>query len=93
MRLPKEWVNHIAERIIENLIQKDLMRLKTTEDEAVTQVEQIIIEDLIVEDKLDEEIKEILKQYEADIEKGRLDYKKLFTLTKQRLVKERNLIL
>lgn len=93
MRLPKEWVSHIAKGIVENLSEKALMRFKIAKDEAIIQVEQIIIDDLMVEDRLDEEVKEILKQYEAEIEKGRLDYKKLFTLTKQRLVKERNLIL
>jgi hypothetical protein len=93
LRLPKEWINHISSGIVENLTKKELMGFKTSKEEAVREVEQIIIEDLLVEDRLDEEIKEILKQYETDIEKGRLDYKKLFTLTKQRLVRERNLIL
>lgn len=93
MRLPKEWVSHIAKGIVENLTQKDLIRFNITKDEAVTQAEQIIIQDLMIEDSLDAEVREILKQYEADIEKGRLDYKKLFNLTKQKLVRERNLIL
>ena len=34
-----------------------------------------------------------LKKYDVEIEKGRLDYRKLFELTKQKLVKERNIIL
>lgn len=93
LRLPKEWVSHIAKGIVENLVQKDLLRFKTTKEDAVALVEQMIVEDLMIEDKLDEEVKEILKQYETDIEKERLDYKRLFTLTKQRLVKERNLVL
>ncbi len=93
MRLPKEWIGHIANGIVENLTQKGLMELKISKDESVIEVEQMITEDLLVEDKIDEEVRQILRQYEADIEKGRLDYKKLFTLTKQKLVRERNLIL
>ena len=93
MRLPKEWVAHIARGVVEDLTKKELIRLKIPADEAVAQVEKIIIEDLMVEDRLDEEVKEILKQYEDDIEKGRLDYKRLFSLTKQRLIRERNLVL
>lgn len=92
MRLPKEWVTHIARGIVENLSRKELMKFKIPADEAVMQIEQIIIDDLMVEDRLDEEVKEILKQYEAEIEKGRLDYKKLFSLTKQKLIRERNLV-
>lgn len=93
MRLPKEWISHIAAGIVENLTQKELMRFKVSKEESVKEVERMIIEDLLVEDKLDEEVREILRQYEADIERGRLDYKKLFNLTKQKLVRERNLIL
>lgn len=93
MRLPKEWIAHIAKGIVENLAKKELMGFKIPPDEAVAQIEQIIIEDLMVEDRLDEEVKEILKQYETDIEKGRLDYKRLFSLTKQKLIRERNLVL
>jgi hypothetical protein len=93
LRLPKEWIGHIANGIVENLTQKGLMELKISKDESVIEVEQMITEDLLVEDKIDEEVRQILRQYEADIEKGRLDYKKLFTLTKQKLVRERNLIL
>lgn len=69
------------------------MELKISKDGSVRELEQMITEDLLVEDKIDEEVRQILRQYETDIEKGRLDYKKLFTLTKQKLVRERNLIL
>jgi hypothetical protein len=47
----------------------------------------------MVEDRLNEEVRELLKRHASDIERGRMDYRKLFELTKQRLVKERNLVL
>jgi hypothetical protein len=46
-----------------------------------------------VEDRLNEEVREFLKGHASEIEKGRLDYRRLFDLTKQKLVKERNLVL
>jgi hypothetical protein len=52
-----------------------------------------MLEELTVEDRLNEEVREMLKKFEPEIEKGRLDYRKLFDLTKQKLVKERNLVL
>jgi hypothetical protein len=54
---------------------------------------QIIMDELMVEDRLNEEVRELLKKHASDIERGRMDYRKLFELTKQRLVKERNLVL
>ena len=47
----------------------------------------------MTEDRLNAEVRELLKKYEPEIEKGRLDFKKLFDMTKQKLIKERNLTL
>jgi len=35
----------------------------------------------------------MLKKYDSEIEKGRLDYRRLFEMTKQKLVKDRNIVL
>ena len=40
-----------------------------------------------------DEVRELLKTYTSEIEQGRLDYRKLFDLTKQKLVRERNIVL
>ena len=47
----------------------------------------------MVEDRLNEEVRQILKKFEPEIEKGRLDYRRLFDMTKQKIVKERNVII
>jgi len=47
----------------------------------------------MVEDRLSDEVRLLLKQHEAEIERGRMDYRALFELTKKKLVKERNLVL
>lgn len=93
MRLPREWIGLIAKGITENLTQKEMVRFKVPMEEVVEAIEEMIIEELMVEDRLDEEVKEMLKQYEVEIEREKLDYKRLFDLTKQKLVRERNLIL
>ncbi len=59
----------------------------------VAKTEEIITEELMVEDRLNDEVREILKKHSEDIERGRMDYRKLFDLTKQKLVRERNLVL
>lgn len=93
MRIPKSWIGPISKRIIHNLISKDLIEPLVPEERLLEVTEQIILDELSVEDRLNEEVRELLKKYEAEIEKGRLDYRKLFELTKQKLAKERNIIL
>lgn len=93
MRIPRSWVPIITRKVIGSLIDRKYIESKIPVDELKAMAEEIFIDELMVEDRLNEEVREILKQHERDIELKRLDYKKLFDMTKQKLVKERNLIL
>lgn len=93
MRIPKTWVPIIARRIIDNLIKKELVETTVPLNSLLDETEKIMLDELMIEDRLNEEIRQILKKFEPEIEKGRLDYRKLFEMTKQKLVKERNIIL
>lgn len=93
MRIPKSWVPVLAKKIADSLIAKNLLKPTVPMDKFYAKTEEIILEELTVEDRLNDEVKELLKRHAADIEKGRMDYRKVFDLTKQKLVKERNLVL
>ncbi|GAB4482773.1 MAG: DUF507 family protein [Thermodesulfovibrionales bacterium] len=93
MRIPKTWVPLLSKRIIDNLIAKEMIRPKIPVDKLLAEAEQIVMNELMIEDRLNDEVKELLRKHETDIERGRMDYRKLFELTKQKLVKERNLVL
>ncbi|BCB97082.1 hypothetical protein JZK55_20040 [Dissulfurispira thermophila] len=93
MRIPKSWVPSIARRIIDNLLKKELIETAIPVNTLVEETEKLLIDELMVEDRLNEEVRHLLRKYESEIEKGRLDYRKLFDMTKQKLVKERNIVL
>ena len=93
MRIPKSWVPALTKEIIQGLLEKGLVELNVSEEQSEVVFEELILEELMVEDRLNAEVREILKRYESEIEKGHLDYRRLFELTKQKLVKERNIIL
>lgn len=93
MRIPKAWVPIIAKKIIDNLIAKELVRPKIPMDKLLQTAEGLMMEELMVEDRLSDEVRLLLKQHESEIERGRMDYRALFELTKKKLVKERNLVL
>lgn len=83
----------LAKKITVNLMSKGLVRPSIPVEKLVSRTEEIIEEELSVEDRLNEEVRELLKRHAYDIERGRMDYRKLFDLTKQKLVKERNVVL
>jgi len=93
MRIPKGWVSVMAQEIIEELLRKGQIELRESKEKVIELTKELMLEELMVEDRLNEEVREILKKYDAEIERGHLDYRKLFELTKQRLVRERNIIL
>jgi hypothetical protein len=93
MRIPKSWVPIIAKKIIDNLIAKELVRPKIPLDKLLQTAESLMMEELMVEDRLSDEVRLLLKKHESEIERGRMDYRALFELTKKKLVNERNLVL
>ena len=93
MRVPKSWVPIVAKEIMEELIKRNMIELQEPREKITELLFELILEELSVEDRLNEEVREMLKKFDSEISKGRLDYRRLFDLTKQKLVKERNIIL
>jgi len=93
MRIPKSWVPALAKRIVDNLLKKELVDSQVPVETLVAETEKLLLDELMVEDRLNDEVRQILKKFEPEIEKGRLDYRRLFDMTKQKLVKERNIII
>ena len=93
MRIPKSWVPVIASEIVTELINKDMVRIQLPENQLKGVMEELIMEELMVEDRLNDEVREMLKQFDAEIEKGNLDYRRLFDITKRKILQERNIII
>ena len=93
MRIPKSWVPILAKRIVEALLEREMVVLSVSQDKLLAKTEELITEELMVEDRLNDEVRALLGKHTSDIERGRMDYRKLFELTKQKLVRERNLVL
>jgi hypothetical protein len=93
MRLNKVRVHHMAVSVVERLASSGCLQIEGTPDVVVRQLESAIMSELQVEDRLNAEVREILKQFEREFSEGRADYQKMFTMVKQKLIKERGLIL
>lgn len=93
MRVPKTWVPLIAKKIIDDLISRGIIVPLTPLDALIAETENLVFEELMVEDRVNEEVRDMLRKYSADIEKGRLDYRRVFELTKKKIVEERGLVL
>ena len=93
MRIPKGWVPGISKKIAEDLLKNELIRLRESKEHVIGLIEELMLEELMVEDRLNDEIKDMLRKYDDEIEKGHLDYQKLFNMTKQKILRERNIVI
>jgi hypothetical protein len=56
-------------------------------------VDSAITTELHVEDRLNADVRDMLKQFEREFAEGRADYQKMFSMVKQKLIKERGIVL
>jgi hypothetical protein len=93
MRLSKERIRHMADSLATRLEQEGHVVLTGQHKAFVDSLEHVVIEELLIEDRLNAEVRQLLKAYERQIESGQVDYQKMFTMIKQKLVRERGIIL
>ena len=93
MRLNKVRVSHLAVSVIERLQSSGLLQIQGKPEVVIQKLESAILSELQVEDRLNADVREMLKQFEREFAEGRADYQKMFTMVKQKLIKERGIIL
>jgi hypothetical protein len=93
MRLRKKMIDYAAKTVTEHLLAKGLVAAQIPADTLMAEVRRLITEDLLVEDRLNEEVKEILRAHTSAMDQGNIDYARMFTMVKKQLVRERGLIL
>lgn len=93
MRLSKERVRHMAEALATRLEHEGHVTLVGTHKAFVESLDHVVTEELSIEDRLNAEVRQMLKAHEQEIERGHVDYQKMFTMLKAKLARERGIIL
>ena len=93
MRVSKERVRHMAESVATHLQQDGQLDIAGDRKAFVDSLEQAITGELAIEDRLNAEVRQMLKAYEKQIEQGQVDYQRMFTMIKTKLVRERGIIM
>ncbi len=93
MRLSREMISHLSLAIAANLEHKGMARYDVPKNAISAKIAAVITENMLAEDKLNAEVEKILSAHESEIARGQMDYRKVFELTKQKLAKERGMVL
>jgi hypothetical protein len=86
-------IEYIAKTVTDHLLEEEMLGLEGPADALTDQIRRIITDDLLVEDRLNEEVKELLNAHRSEIDRSDVDYSRMFAMVKRQLVRERGLIL
>jgi len=92
MRLTRDQIGQISQRIVRGLI-KDEMIESDAPEKTIDLLVQVFTGDLTAEDRLNDEVREILQSHADEINRGMVNYQELFRKVKAKLARDRKLVI
>ncbi len=90
MLLPRELIGYLARQLV---IKLNPQVIETTRPQAVVElVTNLIVEELQVEDRLNDEVREILSQYSDYMRREGVSYQEMFRRIKNTLISQRKVV-
>lgn len=92
MRLTPDEIEFIARKVVKTLQADGKIEV---EDEAalVEGLIRVVSDELHIEDKLNVEVRELLVQYSAEMQRNNMSYSEMFKKVKRELAKQKGIVL
>lgn len=92
MRLSPDEIQYISRKIIKVLVAQE--RIEVDDENLVIEgIARVIVEELQVEDRLNEEVREVLVQHSAQMDRSDIAYSEMFKKVKRELAKQKGIVL
>ncbi len=92
MLLVRDFVAHMASAVVKRLVEGGQIETKAQEA-VITRVRQRMLEELTVEDRLNEEVRQILVERQDEMRSTGVSYQEMYKKVKQHLARDRKLVL
>ncbi len=92
MGLQKEYVQHLSRRIVDELIKREMIEVPHPGG-LQEKVLAVMDAELGLEDQVNEEVRNILKDHADEMRRTGVSYQDMFKVVKNRLVKEKKVVL
>jgi len=92
MLLSRDYVGYMAKEVVKRLVAGKMIEVKNA-DAVTQQVRQVMAEEITIEDRLNEEVREILARYSEEMRRTGVSYQEMYKKVKGQLARERKLIL
>jgi hypothetical protein len=92
MRLTPDEIEFIARKIVKTLVHEEKLEVDS-EARVIGDLMKVITDDLSVEDRLNEEVREVLMQHASEMERSNMSYTEMFKMLKKKMAKEKGIVL
>jgi hypothetical protein len=94
MLLNRDYVGYMASEVVKKLVDDSLVEIKEKDlDPIITRVRLRMMEEITVEDKVNEEVRNILTQHQDEMRRSGISYQEMFKKVKGQIARDRKLIL
>ncbi len=92
MRLSRELVGYTAKTVVQRLIANEMIETSLVA-EVTQRVEGVMLDELAIEDRINEKVREYMSKYSDEIRRGGVSYQEMFKKIKGELVRREKVIL
>jgi len=92
MLLSRDYVGYMAGELMKRLVATQMIEAKAPE-ELVQRIRRTMLEELTVEDRLNEEVRQILSEHADEMRRSGASYQEMYKKVKTELARQRKLIL
>jgi hypothetical protein len=92
MLIQRDYVGYMAAEVVKKLVEGELIETKNV-DAVILRVRQQMNEELGVEDKISEEVRQLLTQHQEEMRRTGASYQEMFKKAKAQIARDRKLIL
>jgi len=92
MRLTTDEIEFIARKIVKTLVAAGKLEVDS-QSRVVEAIAHIVTGEMMVEDRLNEEVRETLMQHASEMERSNVTYTEMFKMLKRKMAKEKGIIL
>jgi hypothetical protein len=92
MRLQSDEIEFLARKIVKTLVSAQQLAVDN-EQRVVADIVRILTEELMIEDKLNEEVREELMRHASEMERSNVTYTEMFKMLKRKMAKEKGIVL
>jgi hypothetical protein len=92
MLLSRDYVGYMAKEVVKRLLASKMIETKNAE-ELTTHVRQVMADEIAVEERLNDEVRDILARYSDEMRRTGVSYQEMYKKVKGQLARERKLIL